>query len=109
MRSESHAKLDAAAEIIKESKSGNFLITGHTDKKGSAAYNLKLSQRRAWAVVEGLEARGVNPAQLKSKGVGEAEAVVPENASNAERLKDRKVVVSAIDAAAWEAIQKRDF
>lgn len=109
VRAESHPKLDAAAEIIKSSNGGTFLITGHTDKKGAESYNLRLSQRRAAAVVQALEARGVAETQLKSKGVGEAEAEVAENASNAERLKDRKVVVSAIDAAAWEAIKKRDY
>ncbi|MHA6696929.1 OmpA family protein [Chryseobacterium sp. A321] len=109
VRAESQPKLDAAAEIIKSSNGGTFLVAGHTDKKGSAAYNLKLSQRRAAAVVKGLEARGVVDSQLKSKGLGESEATVDENASNEERLKDRKVVVSAVDAAAWDAIKKRDY
>lgn len=109
IRPESQPKIDAAADIIKSSNGGTFLLTGHTDKKGSDAYNLKLSQRRAAAVVTALEKKGVDANQLKSKGVGEAEAVVPESASNAERLKDRKVVVSAVDAAAWDAIKKRDY
>ena len=109
LRPESKPKLDAAAEIIKSSNGGTFLITGHTDKKGSEAYNLNLSRRRAASVVAALESRGVGANQLKSKGVGEAEAVVDEKASDAERLKDRKVVVSAVDAAAWDAIKKRDY
>ena len=109
IRSESNARLDAAADIIKSSNGGTFLLTGHTDKKGPASYNLRLSQRRAAAVVSALEKRGVSESQLKSKGVGESEATVPENASNAERLQDRKVVVSAVDAAAWDAIKKRDY
>ena len=109
IRPESNAKLDAAAKIIKESKSGKFLLTGYTDAKGSAAYNLKLSQRRAAAVVAALEARGVSADQLKSKGVGEAEAKVPETASNEARMADRKVVATAINDAAWEAIKKRDY
>ncbi|MEC5394493.1 OmpA family protein [Bergeyella sp. RCAD1439] len=109
LRAESNSKLDQAASIIKESRTGRFLVVGHTDKKGSASYNLKLSQRRAAAVVEALEARGVNPAQLKSKGVGSAEATVPANASNAARQADRKVVVTPVDEASWSAISKRDY
>jgi len=109
VRAESMPKLDAAAEIIKSSNGGTFLVAGHTDKKGAASYNLKLSQRRAAAVVKGLEARGVVDSQLKSKGLGETEATVAETASNEERLQDRKVVVSAVDAAAWDAIKKRDY
>ena len=109
LRPESNDKLNQAAEIIKSSNGGKFLITGHTDKKGSEAYNLKLSRQRAASVVAALEARGVNTNQLKSKGVGERDAVVPESASDAERMKDRKVVVEAIDASAWEALQKSDL
>ena len=109
LRPESNDKLNQAAEIIKSSNGGKFLITGHTDKKGSEAYNLKLSRQRAASVVAALEARGVNINQLKSKGVGERDAVVPESASDAERMKDRKVVVEAIDASAWEALQKSDL
>ena len=109
IKAESGSKLDQAATIIKESNEGNYLIEGHTDKKGTDAYNLKLSRERAASVVAALEARGVNPSQLKSRGLGEQEATVPENASDAERMVDRKVVVKAIDAAAWESMNKSDL
>ena len=109
LTSASNVKLDQAAEIIKSSNGGNFLVTGHTDKKGSDAVNLRLSRERAAAVVKALEARGVNEHQLKSTGVGSREAVVPVDASNAEREKDRKVVVQAIDKDAFDALQKSDL
>ncbi|QFG52345.1 OmpA family protein [Chryseobacterium sp.] len=108
LRPESNEKLDNAAKIIKDSQ-GRFMIIGHTDKKGSEAYNLKLSKQRAAAVVQALEARGVNESSLKSMGVGEQDAVVPESASNAEREKDRKVIVKPADAATWDAMKKRDY
>ena len=106
---ESLRKLDQAAEVIKSSNGGTFLVTGHTDKKGNDAYNLKLSRERAASIVRALEQRGVADSQLKSTGVGEQEAVVPEPASDEERARDRKVVVEAIDGAAWEALQKSDL
>ena len=106
---ESLRKLDQAAEVIKSSNRGTFLVTGHTDKKGNDAYNLKLSRERAAYIVKALEQRGVADSQLKSTGVGEKEAVVPETASDEERARDRKVVVEAIDGAAWEALQKSDL
>ncbi|MDY3364060.1 OmpA family protein [Riemerella anatipestifer] len=109
IRPESNTKLDQAAEVIKSSNGGTFLVVGHTDVKGNANYNLKLSRERAASVVAALEARGVNPSQLKSKGVGSAEATVPASASNQERMKDRKVVVEAISGSAWEALQKSDL
>ncbi|WP_419868933.1 OmpA family protein [Chryseobacterium sp. CT-SW4] len=109
IRPESNTKLDEAAKIIKQSNDGTFLVTGHTDAKGAAAYNLKLSRQRAASVVSALESRGVNPNQLKSTGVGSREATVPATASDAERMIDRKVVVQAINGAAWEALKKSDL
>lgn len=109
IRPESNSKLDQAAEIVKSSNGGKFIVEGQTDKKGSEAYNLTLSRKRAAAVVGALEARGVNDNQLKSIGVGEQKAQVAENASNEERMADRKVVVIAADSDAWEAMQKSDL
>ena len=109
IRKESSSKLDMASEIIKNSNGGTFLLTGETDKKGSDVYNLKLSRERAAAVVNALEARGVSSNQLKSKGVGEANAVVSETSTDAERMTDRKVVVTAVDKAAFDAMDKSDL
>ncbi|SEF78649.1 Thrombospondin type 3 repeat-containing protein [Halpernia humi] len=109
LRPESSDKLDQAASIVKSSNGGTFLVTGETDKKGSEAYNLQLSRERAASVVAALEARGVSSDQLKSKGVGEANATVPETASDAERMADRKVVVTAVDKDAFDAMQKSDL
>jgi OOP family OmpA-OmpF porin len=108
IKAESGARLDAASTIIKND-GGNYLLEGQTDKKGSEAYNLDLSRRRAAAVVAALDARGVDANALKSIGVGEAKAVVPETASNEERQQDRKVVVRAIeDNTEWSTYQKSD-
>ncbi len=108
IKAESSARLDAAANIIK-ADGGNYLLEGQTDKKGAESYNLNLSQRRAASVVSALDSRGVDANSLKSIGVGEAKAVVPENASNDERQQDRKVVVKAIeDATEWATYKKSD-
>ncbi|WP_185264414.1 OmpA family protein [Elizabethkingia anophelis] len=109
IQSGSLSKVDAAAAIIKGAKAENFLVTGYTDAKGNANYNLKLSQQRASSVVKALEARGVNGSQLKSVGVGAKEATVPATASDAERQKDRKVEVRAIsNDTEWAAYKKDD-
>ena len=102
-------KLDKAAEIIKSAPAENFVVVGMTDAKGSAAYNLNLSRQRAAAVVKALEARGVNPAQLKSIGIGSQEATVPATASDAERQVDRKVIVRAISGGEWDTYKKSDL
>ena len=104
----SNTALDEVAEIIKSSNGENFVIIGMTDKKGNDDYNLKLSQKRAASVMNALEKRGVAASQLKSKGIGETEAVVDENASEEERLKDRKVIVRTVNGEEWIKIKKKD-
>ena len=104
----SNSKLDQAAELIRSVKDATFLITGHTDKKGNAAINLRLSKQRAAAVEKALEERGVAANQLRSTGVGSRDAKFPVTASNEEREADRKVVIEAVNGAAWEALQTSD-
>jgi len=109
VRPESNSKLDLAAQIIKSSQGGTYLLIGHTDKKGSDAYNLALSRARAAEVVKELEKRGVNPSQIKSKGMGESEAKVAESASDEARLQDRKVEVRYVLDSEWNSIPKNDI
>ncbi len=50
-----------------------FAVEGHTDAKGSADYNQKLSEARAQAVREFLTAQGVAPQRLLAAGKGATE------------------------------------
>ena len=47
------------------------LVTGHTDPIGTAAYNQKLSERRADAVRDYLVSKGVPKDRIEAIGVGE--------------------------------------
>ena len=53
-------------------------IGAHTDYKGSADYNLELSQNRAESVVNYLTSVGINSNRLVAKGYGETKHLVPE-------------------------------
>jgi OOP family OmpA-OmpF porin len=68
---ESEAHLSKYADFLKKYTNYTAEIVGHTDSKGSEAYNQKLSQKRAETVVSDLVARGVDAKQLSSKGEGE--------------------------------------
>lgn len=46
-------------------------IDGHTDSKGSAAYNKKLSKERATAIDKALEAHGIGVDIMTPRGLGE--------------------------------------
>lgn len=78
----------SSMQIIQETiaaapKDQVFTIVGHADvKTGSAAYNQKLSEKRAKAVYDYLVAQGVNKDQLTWKGVGSTENIFPANNTN---------------------------
>ncbi len=70
-------KLDEIARAMNENPSiGNVTVTGYTDRLGTDAYNLKLSQRRADAVKRYLVGKGVAASRLTARGKGEASPVV---------------------------------
>ncbi len=54
-----------------------FAVHGHTDASGSAAANLRLSERRARSVVDFLVSRGVDRSRLQSRGFGESQLKDP--------------------------------
>jgi len=59
-------KLDKYAAFLTKNRNYAAKIVGYTDSRASAAYNKKLSQRRAEAVVAALIQRGVKPEQLSA-------------------------------------------
>ena len=50
-------------------------IRSHTDSRNTAAYNEKLSERRASSTKEWLIQNGINQSRLTAKGYGESQLV----------------------------------
>lgn len=67
-----------------------FLVNGHTDARGTDAYNLGLSQRRAEAVVAYLQKFGIDPTRLVPLGYGESKLKDP---GNGEADENRRVEI----------------
>ena len=63
-----------------------ILVTGHTDRLGSDAYNQKLSQQRADAVRGYLVSRGVDRTRIEVIGMGEKQPVVQCDQKNRKEL-----------------------
>lgn len=77
LKGEGKSALDDAAAKIKENPSIQaVIVTGHTDRIGSDAYNQKLSERRATIVKDYLAAQGVDQSIIQAIGKGESEPVV---------------------------------
>ena len=64
--------LDRVASLLRANAAIAVTIEGHADERGSDAYNLKLSQRRADAVRAYLMAAGVDAARLKTMALGKS-------------------------------------
>jgi OmpA-OmpF porin, OOP family len=71
--------------------SASFSIEGHTDAKGSADYNQRLSQRRAAAVLDELTRLGVDKSRLSSVGKGFSEPANPNDPLDASNRRVRIV------------------
>jgi OOP family OmpA-OmpF porin len=71
----SHAAMDEVAAILQANPTIKVEVGGHSDSTGAAAYNQKLSLRRADSVKNYLVAKGVSADQLVAKGYGESQPV----------------------------------
>ncbi len=77
LKDEGKAALDEAAAKIKANPEIKaVIVTGHTDRIGSDAYNQKLSERRAKQVADYLVGQGVDSSLISAEGKGESEPVV---------------------------------
>lgn len=82
--------LDKLVTVLNEYKETDIELQGHTDSKGSLAYNQKLSEERAGAVSGYLDDRGVAVNRMTIRGFGET---VPkyDNESTTGRTENRRV------------------
>ena len=75
LRNDAILELDRLVWLFNDNPNLIIEISAHTDSRGSDEYNMKLSQKRASAVVDYLIDRGVNPKMLIAKGYGETQLV----------------------------------
>lgn len=110
IRPESDEALDKIADIMKADTGRNYLVTGYTDARGGIQYNVGLSRRRAAAVINALESRGVPGGMMKSRGVGKSISYAPVSESHVVREGDRKVTVEIItNTDYWNFLPQRDY
>lgn len=88
------ATLDAVVKALKENPSLGVRIVGHTDNKGSDAYNMGLSQRRADAVAAYLASQGIDRSSITTEARGLREPTAS-NATETGRAQNRRVEISA--------------
>lgn len=90
LTAEGKAYLDSLALMLKNDKTSRIKIIGHTDSRGSYAYNLQLSRLRAKTVLEYLAKQGVARARMSYDGLG-ANRPAADNSTEEGRAKNRRV------------------
>ncbi|MFD0931512.1 OmpA family protein [Psychroflexus salinarum] len=75
IRPEAALELDKLISILKENPELNIKVISHTDERGSKAYNMELSQKRAENTVNYLVENGIDASRLTSEGKGKTEPV----------------------------------
>ena len=87
---------DAAMSVIKDAaaaaKGAKMMVSGHTDRAGSDAYNMRLSGDRAGAVARALIAQGVPKNAIKRTQHGETQPAVPTD-DGVKEPKNRRVEI----------------
>jgi outer membrane protein OmpA-like peptidoglycan-associated protein len=106
LQEKSFPLLDEVYKVLKENPDvGPVRVDGHTDNRGSRAYNLDLSNRRARAVMEYLIKKGIDPKRLSHKGFG-FDKPVDTNDTPIGRAKNRRVEFNLIGGQDEEAAQE---
>ena len=83
-------EIQKVADFMKQNPGYNVVLEGHTDSKGSDAYNMKLSDQRAKAVAKALSTLGVAGAKVTTEAYGESKPVAT-NDTEAGRTENRRV------------------
>ncbi len=95
LKPEFDQSLDEIAKLLTAKPELKLKIVGHTDNRGSAEYNMDLSQRRAANVAAALiSGYGVDAGRLSSEGAGLAQPVAS-NDTEEGRAKNRRVELIA--------------
>ena len=90
LSSSAKTNLDKLAKVLVNNPDTNINIYGHTDNKGTDAYNMTLSEKRANSVVNHLASHGVKRNRMFAKGMGESDPVAT-NETEAGRAENRRV------------------
>lgn len=99
---ESKRALDKVVTVLKANPHLKILVSGHTDSRGSAEYNISLSKRRARNSRNYLINQGIKSSRIKAEVFGES---IPEKENIDSRGKDdpegrkfnRRVVLAIYD------------
>ncbi len=96
IKESSYASLDELAGLMTKKPGWRLKISGHTDNKGDAVANLKLSEKRAGAVKNYLINKGITADRFKVEWFGSSKPIA-DNTTEAGRQQNRRVEMLIIE------------
>ncbi len=91
--------LGSVAVVLEEYEKTLIEVAGHTDSRGAAAYNQRLSVERASTVAQYLGSQGINRQRLVVRGYGE-DYPIASNDAQAGRTQNRRVELTMVPLTA---------
>lgn len=93
IKEESLISLNSIALILNEYPEMKIEINAHTDNRGNANYNMKLSKKRAASALSYLVSKGINTNRLISHGYGETQPLIDckKSCNDSEYQKNRRI------------------
>ena len=96
LTAESEEGVAMLAQFLQDHPELHVELAGHTDDKGSDAYNMELSKARAEVVMQALVTRDVDPTRLTAKGYGSSMPICP-NDSEEHRARNRRTEMRIVN------------
>ena len=96
LKSESRIELDLLVDLLNKNPQMYIEIGGHTDNKGTKAYNQKLSEQRAKSVYEYLISQNIAQSRLSFKGYDFSEPIAT-NDTEEGRAKNRRTEFKIVE------------
>jgi len=75
IRPDAAEELDRVIGVMNEHPEMKIFATSHTDSRGPASYNMRLSDKRAKSTVEYIISKGIDASRITSQGFGETQLV----------------------------------
>lgn len=91
-----HDRLNTAVRILQKNPTMKIEIQGHTDSKGSDAYNQALSERRADSVKNYIVSAGVDSARVSMRGLGEKKPIASNDTPEG-RAQNRRIEIKILE------------
>jgi len=89
------ATLDETVKALRENPNITVELAGHTDSKGTDAYNQKLAERRVQSVRQYLTSKGIAVNRLRTVAFGESKPIA-DNKTEQGRAENRRVEIRVI-------------